>query len=198
MVAGTDFFLHKSVEKLVNPLALLPERVPEFHDAQPRYTTFVLLTHVATLSCEGSIKLAIDWNGCYKIRATCEICTYPQRRTSEKSLNFSSFGGLYGSSEMARQGVFVGSLLAVLSNLQNRKKCLLRDIDPPDPLHPALAFLLLFKQLTFAGDVASVALGQDIFPDGRNGFAGNNLCSNGRLNGHLKHLAGNQLLHLGG
>ena len=38
---------------------------------------------------------------------------------------------------------------------------------PPDPLHPLLAFLLLLEELALAGDVATVALGEDVLAHAR-------------------------------
>jgi hypothetical protein len=41
---------------------------------------------------------------------------------------------------------------------QGGDKCLLRHLDPPDRLHPLLAFLLLLQQFALTGDVTAVTL----------------------------------------
>ena len=41
-------------------------------------------------------------------------------------------------------------------------------------------------------DVAAVALGEDVFADGADGFAGDDAAADGGLNGDLEHLARNQ------
>ena len=46
--------------------------------------------------------------------------------------------------------------------------------------------LLLFQQLAFSRDVAAVALGSHIFPHGLDGFTGNDLSPNGRLQRDFK------------
>ena len=64
-------------------------------------------------------------------------------------------------------------------------------------LHPLLSFLLLFQKLALAGDVAAVALGQHVLAQGVHRLTGDNLASDGTLDGNLELLAGNLLLQLG-
>ena len=45
-----------------------------------------------------------------------------------------------------------------------------------DALHALFAFFLLVEEFLFAGDVASVAFGDDVFADGANGFGGYIAC----------------------
>src|SRR5829696_5184076 len=47
----------------------------------------------------------------------------------------------------------------------------LRHLHPAHHLHPLLAFLLLLQELSFAGDIAAVALGQHVLPDGADRFS---------------------------
>src|SRR5260370_1966753 len=77
-------------------------------------------------------------------------------------------------------------------DLQNGEEGFLRNVDLADALHAALAFFLLFEEFAFAGNVSAVALGENIFADGRNGFARNHAAANRGLDRHFKHLARNQ------
>src|SRR6266581_86954 len=77
-------------------------------------------------------------------------------------------------------------------DLQNGEEGFLRNVDLADALHAALAFFLLFEEFAFAGNISAVTFGENIFADGRDGFARNHAAANRRLNRHLKHLARNQ------
>src|SRR5713101_4707670 len=68
-----------------------------------------------------------------------------------------------------------------LVKLQHRHERLLRNLDRTHPLHPSLSFFLLLEQLAFAGDVAPVALGEDILAHLRYGLARDHLTADGRL-----------------
>ena len=57
----------------------------------------------------------------------------------------------------------------------------LGNVDRPHILHALLAFFLLFQQLAFPRDVAAVALGGHVLPHGFDGFTGNDLPTDGRL-----------------
>ncbi len=72
----------------------------------------------------------------------------------------------------------------------------MRNFDRPDPLHPLLAFLLLFQQLSFARDVAAVALCEHILPHRRNRFSGDDLTADRRLQRHHEHLPRDDRLEL--
>src|SRR5271165_1379953 len=85
---------------------------------------------------------------------------------------------------------------AVLADLEDRQKRLLRDVHLPDALHPLLALFLLFEQLAFARNVSAVALGDDVLADRRDGFARHDLRADRRLDRYLEHLPRNQLPHL--
>src|SRR5258707_13328795 len=67
-----------------------------------------------------------------------------------------------------------GRLLVVggRGDLEHGEEGFLRNVDLADALHAALAFFLLFEEFTLARDVSSVALGENIFADSREGFAG--------------------------
>src|SRR5436190_19752486 len=88
--------------------------------------------------------------------------------------------------ERARQSALV--------HPEHGEECLLRDLDRPDPLHPLLAFLLLLEQLPLPGDIATVAIGQDVLAHGPDRFPGNDVASDRRLDRDLEHLARDQLL----
>src|SRR5690606_17168186 len=84
---------------------------------------------------------------------------------------------------------------SLVVHLQNGKEGLLRDFHPTDLLHALLTFLLLLQQLLLARGVAAVALGQHVLAQGLDGGAGDDLRADRRLDGHVEHLPGNQLLH---
>src|SRR5712671_6912735 len=69
----------------------------------------------------------------------------------------------------------------------------LRDIHLADALHAALAFFLFFEEFALAGNVSAVAFGENVFADGRNGFARDDAAANRGLDRHLKHLPRNEL-----
>src|ERR1700704_6563206 len=83
-----------------------------------------------------------------------------------------------------------------LVKAQHCHERLLRYLDRTDPLHPSLAFLLFFQQLSFAGDVAPVALGQHILPHRGDRLAGDHLAADRRLQWHLEHLPRDDRLEL--
>src|SRR4030081_2261096 len=60
-----------------------------------------------------------------------------------------------------RTGLFLGLVGGCVCG-QSCDEGLLRNFDPPDGLHPLLAFLLLLQQFALAGDVAAVALRQHL------------------------------------
>src|SRR5882672_6956792 len=83
-----------------------------------------------------------------------------------------------------------------LVKAEHRHERLLRYLDRADPLHPSLAFLLLFQKLSLAGDVAAVALGQHVLPHRRDRLAGDHLAADRSLQRHLEHLPRNDRLEL--
>src|SRR4051812_18181303 len=70
--------------------------------------------------------------------------------------------------------------------LQDRHERFLRDVHAADALHALLAFLLLLQQLALARHVAAVALGGDVFADGLDRLAGDDLAADRRLERDLK------------
>src|SRR6266566_2918143 len=82
-------------------------------------------------------------------------------------------------------------------NLEDGEKRFLRNVHLADTLHALLAFFLFFEQLAFAGDVAAVALGENVFTDRRNRFARNHTAADGGLNRHFKQLPRNQFSQAG-
>src|SRR5688500_18675023 len=79
--------------------------------------------------------------------------------------------------------------------LQDGHERLLRDVDAADALEALFAFLLLFQELALSGDVAAVALGGDVFADGLDGLAGDDLAADRRLERDLEQVAVVCFLH---
>src|SRR5690242_6973613 len=79
----------------------------------------------------------------------------------------SSLPWVSGSVRGARRG------RPALAHPQHRQECFLRDLDRADPLHPLLALFLLLEQLALPGDVATVALGEDVLSHRADGFTRN-------------------------
>src|SRR5512145_359926 len=84
--------------------------------------------------------------------------------------------------------------LLIRIRLENRQKRALWNAYGTDHLHALLAGFLLFQELSFAGNVAAVAFGRDIFTEGADGAAGDDFSADGALNGDFIHLAGNFVL----
>src|SRR5712675_913246 len=80
---------------------------------------------------------------------------------------------------------------------QDGEEGFLRDIYLAYALHALFAFFLFFEELAFAGDVAAVALGQNVFANRGDGFAGDYAAANRGLNGDLEHLPRNQFSQAG-
>src|SRR5215210_7876684 len=84
----------------------------------------------------------------------------------------------------------------MLSNTQRRQEGLMRYLHAPDLLHAALALFLLLEQLAFAGYVATVAFGSNVFAVGTNGLACDHALAHRGLHWHLELLAWDQLFEL--
>ena len=84
----------------------------------------------------------------------------------------------------------------ILVQLQNGHKGIGGNGDGTEGTHPLLAFLLLFQQLLFPGDIAAVALGQHVLAQGLDGFPGDDLAADGRLNRNFELSPGDILLQL--
>src|SRR5580765_5880838 len=78
--------------------------------------------------------------------------------------------------------------------LQHGQECLLWNLDLADLLHAPLALLLFLEELALTGDVAAVALRGNVLAQGLDGLTGDHLGADRRLDHHLEHLAGDQLL----
>src|SRR5215208_2641073 len=83
-----------------------------------------------------------------------------------------------------------------LSNTQRGQEGFLRYLHAADLLHAALALFLLFEELAFAGYVATVAFGSNIFAVGANGLACYDTLAHGGLHWYLELLAWDQLFEL--
>jgi hypothetical protein len=73
--------------------------------------------------------------------------------------------------------------------LQDRHERFLRDVDAADALHALLALFLLLQQLALARDVAAVAFGGDVFADGLDRLAGDDLAADRGLQRDLEEVA---------
>src|ERR1700722_16512920 len=85
----------------------------------------------------------------------------------------------------------ISVVIATPRYLQHREKRLLRDLYSSHALHPPLAFLLLFEQLSLARNVSAVAFGEHVFPQCGDCFPGNNLAPDCGLQRNLELLARN-------
>src|SRR5438045_3244022 len=81
-------------------------------------------------------------------------------------------------------------------DLQDRQERLLREVDAADLLHPLLALFLLLEELLLAGDVAAVALRDDVLAERLDRLPRQDLRADRRLDDHLEHLLRDHLLHL--
>src|SRR5918992_3501159 len=79
------------------------------------------------------------------------------------------------------------------SDAQRRQEGLLRDLDAPHLLHPALAGLLLLEQLPLPRDVAAVALGSHVLAVCAHGLPGDDPLPHRSLHRDLELLARDQL-----
>src|SRR5713101_7220485 len=77
-------------------------------------------------------------------------------------------------------------------NFEDREEGFLRDVNLADALHAAFAFFLFFEEFAFARNVAAVALGENVFSDGRDGFARDHAAADCRLDRDFKHLPRNE------
>src|SRR5947207_12489412 len=86
----------------------------------------------------------------------------------------------------------------LVAQAQGRDERLLRYLDPPDALHPLLAFLLLLEQLALARHVAAVALGHHVLALCLHRLSSDDAAADGRLDRDVEQLAGDELSQLGG
>src|SRR5439155_16816491 len=85
---------------------------------------------------------------------------------------------------------------AVVGGVQRGDEGFLRDLDPADHLHPALALLLLLQQLALAGDVTAVALGEHVLADRPDVLPGDDARPDRRLDRDLELLPRDVLAQL--
>ena len=64
----------------------------------------------------------------------------------------------------------------------------MRDVDFADLLHPLFPFFLLFPEFAFAGDIAAIAFGGDVFGDRADRFAGNDFSADRCLDRNFEQL----------
>ena len=83
-------------------------------------------------------------------------------------------------------------------HLQDGEECFAGHLNGTELAHSFLAFLLLFKEFLFTGDISAVALGQHVLAHGLDSFPGDYLAPYGSLNRDLKHLARNDILQFFG
>ena len=96
----------------------------------------------------------------------------------------------------AQNGIWTYSPRLFFIQLEHRHKRFGRQLYRAEAAHLFLAFLLLFEQLFLSGDVAAVALGEDILAHRLDGLARDDLSADRRLNRNLKQLTRNVLLEL--
>ena len=87
--------------------------------------------------------------------------------------------------------------IPVSTQLQHFQERLFGHLHPAYVLHFLLALFLLFQQLALTGDIASVALGQNILASGRNILPGHDAAADSRLKRYTEKLARNDFLKLG-
>ena len=85
---------------------------------------------------------------------------------------------------------------SLLVQLEHGHKGLGGDLDRAQGAHLLLALLLFLQQLFLSGDVAAIALGQNVLAHGLDGLPGDDLAADGGLDGDLEELAGDVLLQL--
>jgi hypothetical protein len=81
---------------------------------------------------------------------------------------------------------------SLIIQLEHGEEGFLGHFHVADLAHTFLSFFLFFEEFPLPCDVAAVTFGGDVFPDGLNGFAGDDLGANGRLYGDIELLARNQ------
>src|SRR5512145_3325670 len=81
------------------------------------------------------------------------------------------------------------SPVLLLVDAQDGEEGLLRNVHRADALHALLALLLPFEELSLAGDVATVALGDDVLAQRLDGLSRDHAGADGSLDRHLEHLA---------
>src|SRR5215218_7990164 len=95
----------------------------------------------------------------------------------------------------ARQHAPCRALVSPL-DAQRGQEGLLRYLHAADLLHAALALFLLLEELAFAGYVATVAFGRNVFAVGAYGLACDHTLAHRGLHGHLELLSWDQLFEL--
>ena len=93
---------------------------------------------------------------------------------------------------MLRLSLFI-IFTKVLVHLEHCKECRLGHLHITNLAHTFLTLLLLLQQLTLTADITTITLGSHILTHLTHSLSGNNLCTNGRLNGNIKLLAGDEL-----
>src|SRR5680860_553442 len=97
---------------------------------------------------------------------------------------------------MTQGVIFPGSLRPSVAGGERGDERLLGDLDAADHLHPLLALLLLLQQLTLAGDVTAVALGQHVLADRADRLARDDARADRGMHRHLDLLARDELAEL--
>ena len=84
--------------------------------------------------------------------------------------------------------------MVCLVEFQHCKECLLRHFDRADLFHAFLTLLLLFEELAFTRDVATVALRCHVLTHSLDGLTSDNLRTDSCLDSDVKLLTWNQFL----
>src|SRR3546814_10799140 len=91
---------------------------------------------------------------------------------------------------------FPSSICIFLIQFQHRHEGRLRDFHVADLAHALLPFLLFLQQLTFTGDIATIPLRRYVLAQGTDVLAGDDLRTDGGLDGYFKLLPRQQLFEL--
>ena len=89
----------------------------------------------------------------------------------------------------------VSSPRSFFTDFQDGEESLLRHFHAPHGFHALLSFFLFFKELAFPRNIAAVAFRKDVLLHGSDRLTRDDLAPDGRLNGNLVHLPGNEFLH---
>lgn len=90
-------------------------------------------------------------------------------------------------------GLSVAVVVLFLPHFQRRYEGFLRNRDAAIFAHTLLALFLLIEQLFLSADIPAIAFRGHVFPQGRDGFAGDNFAANRRLNRDFEQVPRDQI-----
>ena len=95
-----------------------------------------------------------------------------------------------------KKGGKMPPFLIIVVQLENCHECFLRHFNRAEVTHSLFALFLLFQQFLLTGNIAAVALGKHVLTQSLDGFTGDDLAADCRLNGDLKLGTGDIVLQL--